>query len=108
MYDYLKSKKVKVTASGKSDGGKLSWEDNVTEKGNVSNDRNKKPFVAISFSWTLNLRDQKLFTSFLGIDHHLEKVKQDAEIFSSGSDDMSSDDTDFNPDELEALSARVC
>merc|ERR1712226_840676 len=70
---YLKSKKVKVTASGKSDGGKLSWEDNVTEK---------------------------------GIDHHLEKVKQDAEIFSSGSDDMSSDDTDFNPDELEALSAR--
>ena len=47
MYDYLKSKKVKVTASGKSDGGKLSWEDNVTEKGNVSNDRNKKPFVAI-------------------------------------------------------------
>merc|ERR1712088_1088205 len=73
LYDYLKSKKVKVTASGKSDGGKLSWEDNVTEK---------------------------------GIDHHLEKVKQDAEIFSSGSDDMSSDDTDFNPDELEALSAR--
>ena len=57
---------------------------------------------------TLNLRDQKLFTSFLGIDHHLEKVKQDAEIFSSGSDDMSSDDTDFNQDELEALSARVC
>ena len=40
LYDYLKSKKVKVTASGKSDGGKLSWEDNVTEKGNVSNDRN--------------------------------------------------------------------
>ena len=41
-----------------------------------------------------------------GIDHHLEKVKQDAEIFSSGSDDMSSDDTDFNPDALEALSAK--
>jgi hypothetical protein len=41
-----------------------------------------------------------------GIDHHLEKVKQDAEIFSSGSDDMSSDDTDFNPDKLEALSAK--
>ena len=40
LYDYLKSKKVKVTASGKSDGGKLSWEDNVTEKGNVINDRN--------------------------------------------------------------------
>ena len=47
MYDYLKSKKVKVTASGKSDGGKLSWEDNVTEKGNVSNDRNETLFVAI-------------------------------------------------------------
>ena len=44
---------------------------------------------------------------FKGIDHHLEKVKQDAEIFSSGSDDMSSDDTDFNPDALEALSAKV-
>ena len=41
LYDYLKSKKVKVTASGKSDGGKLSWEDNVTEKGNVSNDKDK-------------------------------------------------------------------
>ena len=105
MYDYLKSKKVKVTASGKSDGGKLSWEDNVTEKGNVSNDRNKTLFV---FSWILNLLDDKLFIYSLGIDHHLEKVKQDAEIFSSGSDDMSSDDTDFNPDELEALSARVC
>ena len=103
MYDYLKSKKVKVTASGKSDGGKLSWEDNVTEKGNVLNDRNIK-----LFSWILNLLDDKLCTWFLGIDHHLEKVKQDAEIFSSGSDDMSSDDTDFNPDELEALSARVC
>jgi hypothetical protein len=38
----------------------------------------------------------------------LEKVKQDAEIFSSGSDDMSSDDEDFNPDLLEALSAKVC
>ena len=43
----------------------------------------------------------------LGIDHHLEKVKQDAEAFTSGSDDMSSDDTDFNPDALEALSAKV-
>ena len=52
--------------------------------------------------------DDKFIIQFLGIDHHLEKVKQDAEIFSSGSDDMSSDDTDFNPDELEALSARVC
>ena len=47
MYDYLKSKKVKVTASGKSDGGKLSWEDNVTEKGNVSSDRNEILFVYI-------------------------------------------------------------
>ena len=37
----------------------------------------------------------------------MEKVKQDAEIFSSGSEDMSSDDYDFNPDELEALSAKV-
>ena len=62
MYDYLKSKKVKVTASGKSDGGKLSWEDNVTEKGNVSNDRNEIRFVAIIFSWILNLLDDKLFT----------------------------------------------
>ena len=34
------------------------------------------------------------------------KVKQQAEEFSSGSDDMSSDDTDFNPDALEALSAK--
>ena len=49
MYDYLKSKKVKVTASGKSDGGKLSWEDNVTEKGIFLNDRNKTIFVAIRF-----------------------------------------------------------
>ena len=49
LYDYLKSKKVKVTASGKSDGGKLSWEDNVTEKGNVSSDRNKIFFAYIRF-----------------------------------------------------------
>merc|ERR1712150_173390 len=40
------------------------------------------------------------------IDHHLEKVKQDAESTSSGGDDMSSDDFDFNPDALEALSAK--
>ena len=40
------------------------------------------------------------------VDHHLEKVKADAEEFSSGGDDMSSDDTDFNPDALEALSAK--
>merc|ERR1712080_459692 len=40
------------------------------------------------------------------IDHHLEKVKQDAEGTSSGGDDMSSDDCDFNPDALEALSAK--
>ena len=62
LYDYLKSKKVKVTASGKSDGGKLSWEDNVTEKGNVLNDRNIKLFAAIIFSWILNLLDDKLCT----------------------------------------------
>lgn len=73
LYDYLKSKKVKVTASGKMEGGSIKWDDHVPEK---------------------------------GIDHHLEKVKQDAEIFSSGSDDMSSDDEDFNPDLLEALSAK--
>ena len=40
------------------------------------------------------------------VDHHLEKVKADAQEFSSGDDDMSSDDTDFNPDNLEALSAK--
>ena len=51
LYDYLKSKKVKVTASGKSDGGKLSWEDNVTEKGNVSNERNKTLVVVIKFNF---------------------------------------------------------
>ena len=50
---------------------------------------------------------KNLLLKSIGIDHHLEKVKQDAEIFSSGSDDMSSDDTDFNPDALEALSAKV-
>ena len=62
MYDYLKSKKVKVTASGKSDGGKLSWEDNVTEKGNVSSDRNEILFVSIS--WFHNLLYDKLLIYF--------------------------------------------
>ena len=71
LYDYLKSKQIKVTTSGKMDGGSLQWDDKEKE-----------------------------------IDHHLEKVKQDAELFSSGSDDMSSDDTDFKPDDLEALSAK--
>ena len=71
LYDYLKEKKIKVTTSGKTDGGTLQWDDKEKE-----------------------------------IDHHLEKVKQDAEIFSSGSSDMSSDDTDFKPDDLEALSAK--
>lgn len=40
------------------------------------------------------------------IDHNLEKVKADAQEFSSGDDSMSSDDSDFNPDNLEALSAK--
>ena len=39
------------------------------------------------------------------IDHNLAKVKADAEEFDSG-DSMSSDDSDFNPDALEALSAK--
>ena len=39
------------------------------------------------------------------VDHHLEGVKADAEDM-SGEDSMSSDDTDFNPDNLEALSAK--
>ena len=54
------------------------------------------------YPWSI----ETLLLKSIGIDHHLEKVKQDAEIFSSGSDDMSSDDTDFNPDALEALSAK--
>jgi len=41
------------------------------------------------------------------VDHHLEKVKADAlELGESGDDSMSSDDSDFNPDNLEALSAK--
>jgi len=43
------------------------------------------------------------------VDHHLEKVKQDAADTSgdiSSENDMSSDDCDFNPDKLEALSAK--
>ena len=39
-------------------------------------------------------------------DHYLANVKADAEEFSDGSGSMSSDDTDFNPDQLEALSAK--
>merc|ERR1712111_202403 len=39
------------------------------------------------------------------VDHYLENVKRDAEEM-SGEDSMSSDDTDFNPDALEALSLR--
>merc|ERR1712113_348706 len=38
------------------------------------------------------------------VDHYLEGVKRDAEEMSDAS--MSSDDTDFNPDALEALSAK--
>ena len=40
------------------------------------------------------------------IDHNLAKVKADAAEFDSGDDSMSSDDSDFNPDALEALSAK--
>ena len=38
------------------------------------------------------------------VDHYLEGVKRDAEDMSDAS--MSSDDEDFNPDALEALSAK--
>jgi structure-specific recognition protein 1 len=72
LYDYLKSKQIKVTTTGKLDGGgTLQWDDKEKE-----------------------------------IDHHLERVKEEAELFSSGGEDMSSDDTDFKPDDLEALSAK--
>ena len=71
LYDYLKEKNIKVTTSGKMDGGSFLWDDKEKD-----------------------------------IDHHLERVKEEAELFSSGSDDMSSDDTDFKPDDLEALSAK--
>jgi structure-specific recognition protein 1 len=47
---------------------------------------------------TLNWEDEKK------VDHYLEGVKADAEDMSDYS--MSSDDTDFNPDTLEALSAK--
>jgi structure-specific recognition protein 1 len=47
---------------------------------------------------TLNWEDEKK------VDHYLEGVKADAEDMSDNS--MSSDDTDFNPDQLEALSAK--
>ena len=40
------------------------------------------------------------------VDHYLAGVQKEAEEFSSGGEDMSSDDTDFNPDNLEALSAK--
>ena len=33
LYDYLKSKKVKVTASGKMEGGSIKWDDQVSDKG---------------------------------------------------------------------------
>ncbi len=70
LYEYLKSKKVAVKATGsKGDGTKLNWDD-----------------------------DKK-------VDHYLEGVKNDAADMSD-EDSMSSDDTDFNPDQLEALSAK--
>jgi len=40
------------------------------------------------------------------VDHYLAGVQKEAEEFTDGSDDMSSDDEDFNPDALEALSAK--
>ena len=40
------------------------------------------------------------------MDHYLAGVQKEAEEFTDGSDDMSSDDEDFNPDALEALSAK--
>merc|ERR1711956_144140 len=41
------------------------------------------------------------------VDHYLEGVKRVAEeLMSDGDGDMSSDDTDFNRDDLEALSAK--
>ena len=70
LYDYLKSKKLKVLTSGKLEGG-LSWND----------DKDK-------------------------VDHYLAGVQKEAEELTSGSSDLSSDDEDFNPDNLEALSAK--
>lgn len=40
------------------------------------------------------------------VDHRLEMVKADAEEFDSENESLSSDDSDFNPDALEALSAK--
>ncbi len=40
------------------------------------------------------------------VDHHLAKVQNEAMEDFSGDDSMSSDDSDFNPDMLEALSAK--
>merc|ERR1712150_41110 len=73
LFDFLKSKNVKVTTAGMDAGSNFKW-------GKVADGKE--------------------------IDHHLEKVKQDAESTSSGGEDMSSDDYDFNPDRLEALSAK--
>ena len=44
--------------------------------------------------------------SFVDVDHHLEKVKKDALSDMEDSGSMSSDDSEFNPDALEALSAK--
>ena len=44
--------------------------------------------------------------NFDDVDHHLEKIKKDALEDMENSDSMSSDDSDFNPDNLEALSAK--
>merc|ERR1712179_91563 len=72
LYEFLKSRKIIVKTSGKTDGKSgLDW---------GSDDRK--------------------------VDHHLNTVIANAEEFSGGSEDMSSDDTDFNPDALEALSAK--
>ncbi len=43
----------------------------------------------------------------VSVDHHLAKVQNEAlEMLDSGDESMSSDDSDFNPDNLEALSAK--
>ena len=49
---------------------------------------------------TLTWDDEK------AVDHNLERVKNEAMDDLSDEGSMSSDDTDFNPDNLEALSAK--
>ena len=90
LYEFMKSKKVNVKTSGKIlDFFLLLW---------------CLKFFHLYFKGkgdggTLNWDDDNK------VDHYLENVKRDAEEM-SGEDSMSSDDTDFNPDALEALSAK--